>query len=39
MSFYTQMVKLLISSYYVEGTGNIILNGMFLFIWNKKDLK
>lgn len=32
MSFSTQMVKLPISFYYVQGTGNIILNGVFLVI-------
>lgn len=36
MSFYTQMVKLLVSFYYVEGKRNIILNGVFLLICNIK---
>lgn len=39
MSFYIQMVKLLISFYYVEGTGNIILSGVFLLICNIKGFK
>lgn len=37
MSLYTQLVKLPISLYYVEGMGNIILNGRFLICkiaWN-----